>query len=82
MRKLLLATGKPIQVMKKVSKNSKGSQLCKSPNFLLQLVKINAVYQGDWANIEIQFKYEKIKFHDLFYRSMEIVFQKIQKWDI
>ena len=38
--------------------------------------------QGDWANTEIQFKYEKIKFHDLFNRSMEIVFQKIQKWDI
>ena len=31
--------------------------------------------QGDWANIEIQFKYEKkIKFHDLFNRSIEIVF--------
>ena len=40
------------------------------------------IYQGDWANTEIQFKYEKIKFHDLFNRSMEIVFQKIQKWDI
>ena len=32
-------------------------------------------YQGDWANTEIQLKYEKIKFHDLFNRSMEIVFQ-------
>ena len=38
--------------------------------------------QGDWANTEIQFKYEKLEFHDLFNRSMEIVFQKIQKWDI
>ena len=38
--------------------------------------------QGDWANSEIQFKYEKLKFHDLFNRSMEIVFHKIQKWGI
>ena len=36
--------------------------------------------QGDWANSEIQFKYEKLKFHNLFNRSMEIVFHKIQKW--
>ena len=39
-------------------------------------------YQGDWANTEIQVKYEKLEFHDLFNRSMEIVFQKIQKLDI
>ena len=39
-------------------------------------------YQGDWANSEIQFKYEKLKLHDLFNRSMEIVFHKIKKWGI
>ena len=33
-------------------------------------------HQGVWGNTKIQFKYEKIKFHDLFNRSMEIVFQK------
>ena len=42
----------------------------------------NEKHQGDWANSEIQFKYEKLKFHDLFNRSMEIVFHKIQKWGI
>ena len=47
------------------------------------LIKLDThVLQDDWANIEIRFKYEKIKFHDLFNRSMEIVFQRIQKWDI
>ena len=40
------------------------------------------VYQGDWANTEIQFKYEKLEFHDLINKSMEIFFQKIKKWDI
>ena len=40
------------------------------------------IQQGDWADSEIQFKYEKLKFHDLFNRSMEIVFHKIQKWGI
>ena len=39
-------------------------------------------YQGDWTNTEIRVKYEKLKLHDLFNRSMEIVFQKIQKWGI
>ena len=34
---------------------------------------------GDWANTEILFKYEKIKFPEIFNKSMEIVFQKIQK---
>ena len=38
--------------------------------------------QGDWTNTEIRIKYEKLKLHDLFNRSMEIVFQKIQKWGI
>ena len=47
------------------------------------LIKLDThVLQDDWANIEIRFKYEKIKFHDLFNRSMERVLQKIQKWDI
>ena len=31
---------------------------------------------------EIQFEYEKLKFYDLLNGSMELVFQKIQKWDI
>ena len=30
----------------------------------------------------IQFKYEKLKFHHLFNRSMKKVFQNVQKWDI
>ena len=38
--------------------------------------------QCDWTNTEIRVKYEKLKLHDLFNRSMEIVFQKIQKWGI
>ena len=29
---------------------------------------------------EIQFKYEKVKFYDLLNGSMELVFQKTQKW--
>ena len=37
---------------------------------------------GDWTNTEIRVKYEKLKLHGLFNRSMEIVFQKIQKWGI
>ena len=45
-------------------------------------IGIYYIPQGDWANSEIQFKYEKLKFHDLFNRSMEIVFHKIQKWGI
>ena len=40
------------------------------------------VYQGDWAISEIQFKYEKVNFYNLLNGSMELVFQKIQKWDI
>ena len=40
------------------------------------------VYQGDWAISEIQFEYEKVKCYDLLNGSMELVFQKIQKWDI
>ena len=38
--------------------------------------------QGDWAIAEVQFKYEKLEFYDLLNGSMELVFQKIQKWDI
>ena len=38
--------------------------------------------QGDWAISEVQFKYEKLEFYDLLNGSMELDFQKIQKWDI
>ena len=41
-----------------------------------------ALTQGDWSNSEIQFRHEKLKFYDLLNGSMELVFQKIQKWDI
>ena len=34
----------------------------------------------DWAISEILFKYEKVEFYDLLNGSMELVFQKIQKW--
>ena len=32
--------------------------------------------------IENQFEYEKVKFYALLNGSMELVFKKIQKWDI
>ena len=35
------------------------------------------IYQGDWANSEIQFKYEKLEFYNLLNGSMELVLQKI-----
>ena len=38
--------------------------------------------QGDWNISEIQFKFDKLKFYNLFNGSMELVFQKIKKWDI
>ena len=47
--------------------------------------KIQAIYSkgyGDWTISEILFKYEKLEFYDLLNGSMELVFQKIQKWDI
>ena len=37
---------------------------------------------GDWTNSEIRENHEKLKSHDLFNRSMEKVFQKIQKLGI
>ena len=39
-------------------------------------------YQGDWAIPEIQFKYEKVKFYYLLNGSMELVFQKIKKFNL
>ena len=50
--------------------------------FYSRATELNIIYQGDWTNTEIQVKYEKLKLHDLFNKSMEVVFQKNQKWGI
>ena len=42
-------------------------------------IQPHTLHYGDWANIEFQFKYEKMKFRDLLNRSMDMVLQNIQK---
>ena len=66
-----------------VSKKEKKKNLWNASNVQTSKKLIHSsIYQGDQAITEIQFKYEKLKFCDLFNESMELVFQKIKKWDI